>query len=1055
VVAFATQWGAIAALIGRRPLANAAQSVHKFGVNLTAVLLASAAAAQQPAPTPDTPFLDDSPDIQIDAAGQEEVKDISDAIQEEAPEPTTVDAGGKKEGRSKVRSADAIPINVTTSRTEDLINSLPFAFAAQGANVNLGATGTANVNLSGLGPQRTLVAINGRRLHPGDPRDPVPDLNFVPRIMIKRFDYLTGGASSVYGSDAVAGVVNFIMDTNFQGLRIDLQGSTLVHNNSAKNGVLDANAALGSRPPHGVSVNGGVQDIAAEFGVLFDDKRGSITAYATYHKQDAVLRASRDYSFCPLAARAAPSRDFDCNGSTISAPGTFVTNVGTFQVQGDEFVPGVTQFNAAPYDFLQRPDERYTFGGFAEYQVTRGAKAYLEAMFMNDRTHSQIAPSGDFFNTTSINCDNPLLSTQQVNTICVPNNTFVDGLGVTRAIAEVGRRNVEGGAREDHLEHNSWRLVGGIRGEVLKGVWYDAYYQFGTTRLSQAYLNDFSATRLARALDVVANPAIGGVTGVAVDTPVCRAALPGSGPGGGALDANCVPYNIFQAGGVAAAALNYLQIPLLARGHVSETVADANVTLDGTKYGLRTPWSDRGVGINVGGEYRKESLDFQSDNAFQTGDGVGQDGPVLPARGDYDVREAFAEVQVPIVSQSFVKEFTLSASYRYSDFKVANRHSNADSYRLSAELAPIDDIRFRTNYNRAIRAANVVELFTSQRVALGGAVDPCAGPAVAGLVNGLTAAQCASTGVTAGQFGNIAPNPASQYNALSGGNTHLLPEKADTFTAGVVLQPRWIPGLALAIDYFDLKVRNAIGSIGFETIMNQCLSSGDPFFCSKIHRAPGSGSMWMSQQGFADTTKTNVGGVRTKGVDFNGSYSRSIGRIGTLNVSYVSTILSKLEVETVNGGSANQDGKFDCAGLYGNGCGAFLTGAPSPKYRHRLRIAFALPIGIGISSQWRYFSSVKNDGTERDCDLNPTPTCTGNVAPANRTIRAQSYFDLALIARIADRYNFRLGANNILDKQPPIVGTEVAKAPFGNGNTFPQLYDALGRYVFAGLTIDF
>src|SRR6185369_11980574 len=181
-------------------------------------------------------------------------------------------------------------------------------------------------------------------------------------------------------------------------------------------------------------------------------------------------------------------------------------------------------------------------------------------------------PSGDFFNTATINCDNPLLSTQQFNTICVPNNTFVDGNGVTQAIAYVGRRNVEGGGRSDHLERSSYRIVAGVKGDILRGVSYDAYYQFGTTRFSQAFQNDFSVIRLSRALDVVANPAVGGVVGVAAGTPVCRSALPGTGVGGGALDPNCVPYNIFTLGGVTPAALAYLQVPLLSRGNVNETI---------------------------------------------------------------------------------------------------------------------------------------------------------------------------------------------------------------------------------------------------------------------------------------------------------------------------------------------------------------------------------------------------------------------------------------------------------------------------------------------------
>src|SRR4051812_20456947 len=215
-----------------------------------------------------------------------------------------------------------------TTRTEDLINSLPQSFAAQGSNVSNGSTGTASVNLRGLGSQRTLVLVNGRRLQPGDPRQgSVADINFIPSSLIKRVDVLTGGASSVYGADAVSGVVNFIMDTNFTGLRIDAQASTFMHNNNAGSNILNADVARGFRPPHGLSVNGGAQDISAAFGTNFADGRGHIMAYATYRHQDSVYEATRDYSFCSLAARTAaqgglgsgtPPRDFNCGGSATS-----------------------------------------------------------------------------------------------------------------------------------------------------------------------------------------------------------------------------------------------------------------------------------------------------------------------------------------------------------------------------------------------------------------------------------------------------------------------------------------------------------------------------------------------------------------------------------------------------------------------------------------------------------------------------------------------------------------------------------------------------------------
>ena len=542
-----------------------------------------------------------------------------------------------------VLSAQEVKLQGTT-RTEDLINSLPQAFAAQGSNVSNGATGTATVNLRGLGANRTLVLINGRRMQPGDPTagGNVPDINFIPSTMIKRVDVLTGGASSVYGADAVAGVVNFIMDTNYRGLRLDGQASTFMHDNRTGSAILGANEEKGFFPPHGLSTNGGSQDISGAFGAGFDDNRGSVVAYATYRKQSSVLEASRDYSFCNLSANPAyisAGQSWYCGGSSTSAEGRIrlftpngVTRLFNGHVSGNQFVSGVPLFNFAPYNYFQRPDERYTFGTFAEYEISPGAKPYLEAMFMHDHTDAQIAPSGNFNNTSYLNCDNPLLSAQELATICVPGQTFTNpalvnpntGLPSPLANVLIGRRNVEGGGRDDDLEHTDYRIVAGIKGDLLRGLSYDAYYQFGTSRRAETYFNDFSVTRLQRSIDVIANPATGGVAGVPTGTPVCRSALPGGG------DPNCVPWDIFTTGNVSQAALNYLQTPGFQRGNVNETIADANMTFEGGEYGLQTPWADRGVGINVGAEYRKELLNFNTDIEFQTGDLAGQGGPTLP-----------------------------------------------------------------------------------------------------------------------------------------------------------------------------------------------------------------------------------------------------------------------------------------------------------------------------------------------------------------------------------------------------------------------------------------
>ena len=226
-----------------------------------------------------------------------------------------------------------------TSRTEDLINSLPQSFAAQGSNISNGASGTATINLRGLGSKRNLVLVNGRRLQPGDTGNPVADTNFIPTQLIKRVDVLTGGASSVYGADAVAGVVNFIMDNTFTGVRIDAQASTFMHDNRAGSDIIDANSARGFRPPHGLSVNGGAADVAAVMGAAFDDGRGHAQVYATYRRQNAVLESSRDYAFCALSGRtktqiAANGLKYTCGGSQTSAVGTFFTSNNTYFVEG-------------------------------------------------------------------------------------------------------------------------------------------------------------------------------------------------------------------------------------------------------------------------------------------------------------------------------------------------------------------------------------------------------------------------------------------------------------------------------------------------------------------------------------------------------------------------------------------------------------------------------------------------------------------------------------------------------------------------------------------------
>jgi iron complex outermembrane recepter protein len=951
------------------------------------------------------------------------------------------------ESASPITVVNSQEVRLTgTTRAEDLINSLPQVFAGQSSTVSNGASGTATVNLRGLGSERNLVLINGRRLVPGDPTSAAADINMIPAAMVDRVDVLTGGASSVYGADAVTGVVNFIMDTDFEGFRVDSQYSFYQHDNRVRGSVVAALNARNFGFPTGSVADGGTWDTTVAFGSSFDDGRGHVTAYAGYRHIDAVLQGRRDYSSCNLGARgtltpgAGGVTEFTCGGSATSANGTFIAFTGT---PGDDFtstffqlgpnrtlIPGFTPYNFGPLNYYQRPDERYTAGLFANYEVTEGIRPYLEFMFMDDRTVAQIAPSGNFGNTFSINCDNPLLSAQERSILCAPNNllsdasgsvvgqtgdpplAFIDpltGLPYFRGFAQILRRNVEGGGRRDDLQHTEYRVVGGVRGDI-DPVWsYDAYYQYGRTNFSETYTNDFSVTRLTRALDVITGP--GGV-------PICRSAQPGG------EDPNCVPYDIFG-GGVSAAAINYLQTPGFQRGLNHESVASASVTGNLGNYGLQFPWAEEGIGLAAGVEYRKESLEFFSDIEFQTGDLAGQGAATLPVSGSFDVREAFAEVRIPIVSESFLHEFTITGGYRYSDYQNSSGGGfSTDTYKIEAQLAPVRDITFRGGYNRAVRAPTVQDLFAPNRVVLDGSTDPCAGhPITAG------EAGCLAQGLHVGQV--VAPNPASQYNGFIGGNPDLLPEVADTWTVGVVLQPRWIPRFALSVDWFDIQLDQAITGIGADTIIANCVASADPFFCSLIHRDQ-FGSLWRSSNGFIVDTTQNIGGLSTRGIDVNASYGMSIGTFGSLGFNFVGTWLDEL----ITDAGVGADPITECAGLYGNICGT-----PNPEWRHQLRLSWTAPGGIGASLRWRYFSAVDIDGSAPQ--------------PALARIDAQNYFDLALTFRVGDHYSFRLGANNILDREPPLTGSQACPAGICNGNAFSQVYDALGRYIYAGVTLDF
>ena len=925
-------------------------------------------------------------------------------------EPQRVEVTGSRIATANLESIS--PVTVVNAKdiklegvrsVESLLNNLPQVFADQGGSVSNGSTGTATVNLRNFGADRTLVLVNGRRLPAGSPRNPAADLNQIPVGLVKRVEVLTGGAGAIYGSDAVAGVVNFIMDDNFQGVQID---SNYQFYNHQQNGGPAADAATrrNFQLPGDKSADAKVKDISLTMGGNFADGRGNAVVFLGYKKEDPLLQSERDFTACSLGG-STTGDTFNCGGSGTSFPGRFLVGTRSFTVADANggvrpYIGANDAYNFGPLNYFRRPSERYTFSSFTHYDINDKTRVYGEASFHDDSTVAQIAPSGlfglDASGANAITFENPLLSNAWRQTL---------GLNAPGDTADlvIFRRNVEGGGRRDDLNHTSYRGVVGVKGDV--GNWkYDVFAQVGKVRYAETYFNDFSVARSARALDVV--PGANGA-------PVCRSTLNG-------IDPNCVPYNIWSLGGITKEALTYLQTPGFQRGSTSQTVQGVNLSTDLGEYGLKLPTSTEGIGLALGWEHRTEKLSLDNDAAFESGDLAGQGGPTKNVSGQFSVRDYYAETRIPILQkQPFADQLNVTASYRKSDYSTGQKTS---SYGAGIEWAPIKEAKFRFSYQRAARAANVVELYTPAGLGLYDmSSDPCAGETPTASL-----AQCARTGVTAAQYGNIVDSPAQQYNQITGGNTNLAPEESDSYTLGLVLTPT--RNTSVTIDAFDMKVKGIIGGLPATTSLESCLATGDPTFCSLITRDR-LGTLWALETAQIVAVNQNLGMASTKGIDLGANWNTKLGAWGSLNLSLMGTYLKEFKQQDFPG-----SGEYDCAGLHGTTCGV-----PLPKWRHKLRASWGTPWnGVELGATWRYVRGVDLD-TESE--------------PADASLGARNYLDLVGSWQINRNFTLRAGMNNALDKDPPLSG--VVAAVYGNGNTYPQVYDAMGRHIFLNLTAKF
>ncbi|MEP7154379.1 MAG: TonB-dependent receptor [Betaproteobacteria bacterium] len=926
------------------------------------------------------------------------------------------------EGASPVTVIDAASIKIDGVRSvENLLNNLPQVFADQGGSISNGSSGTATVNLRGLGPTRTLVLVNGRRVPGGSPRagtaSAAADLNQIPAPLIKRVEILTGGAGAVYGSDAVAGVVNFIMNNKFEGVQVEFNQSFYNHQqqNPGNVGTIISGRATDNPAqfvvPPDKSSDGRIYDANILMGSNFANGRGNATVFFSYKKEDALLQSERDFSACSLGSDAT---GFNCGGSSTAFPGrVLVLSTGASRTVANAagntraFSATTDQYNFAPTNFYQRPSERYGFNASANYDLNDKMNFYTEFSFHDDHTVAQVAPSGLFFGgaTFTLNFENPLLSPDWKRDLGLVNP------GDTSQVF-IGRRNVEGGARQDDIRHSSFRTVLGMKGELDK-IWsYDVFMQTAKVIYQNNFKNEFSFSRAALALDAVVGPN---------GTAVCRSAVNGTDP-------NCVPYNFWSLGGVTPAALGYIQIPGFQSGTTEQTIAGGSLSADLGSYGLKLPSAKNGIGVAFGVEQRTEKLQLDTDVAFTTGDLAGQGGPIIGVQGKYTVKDIFAEVRAPLVEGApFAHLLSVNGSVRHSDYSI---NQKTDSYGFGIEWAPVQAVRARGSFQRAARAANVHELFDVQANALFTASsDPCAGA-----VPTATLTQCQRTGVTAAQYGKILDSPAGQYNVLTGGNPNLRPEKSDSYTVGLVFEP--MRNMSATIDAFDIRLKDVISTLPPNIVLQKCLSSGQ--FCDLITRDI-IGSIWAQPSGRIVATNVNIATVRTSGIDLGFNYLHKLQGYGSVGVNINGTLVTKAENEPIPGG-----GTYDCKGLHGPTCGV-----PTPKWRSKVRGTWTTPWNFDVALTWRHIDEVANEGTSSNPLLNAT------LNEIDKKMASREYFDFAASWAITKQLTLRGGVNNLLDKDPPIVNNGTLAGVFGNGNTYPQVYDTLGRRVFLNATYVF
>lgn len=923
-------------------------------------------------------------------------------------------------------TADQIELKQNNT-AEEILREIPGIVPSIGSAVNNGNGGASFVNLRGLGSNRNLVLIDGNRLVPAELNGRF-DLNNIPLALIDRVDVLTGGASTTYGADAISGVVNFVTKSDFSGLEANI-----------------ANQITEEGDGHYVRAD-------LTLGANFDDGRGNVVFSVGYQQSDPVYQGDR-----PFSAFSIDSFTGANGGSGTSTPSRF-TNVNTTgadsittgcgqagqpacnTVQGNRQVTAAgggfrptsafDAYNFNPFNIFQTPFERFNMYGAGRYEVSDAVEVYTRGIFSKNTVSTIIAPSGAFGISVVVPLSNPYLTATQRNAFCAFDTN--PGVGYTPRFTQaqcdaaatatdpndpnyrtvttaLSRRATELGPRISDFVTTFFDYRIGARGGITDSIDWDISGGYGESENIQTQQGYWLNSRVRQAL-------------LATNTNTCLTDTNG-----------CVPLNVFGPDGSITAAQNAF---LTANSQVATktTLSQVKGTISGD-VGFAAPWATDSVAFAIGGEYRKYGASQESDLLSQSGDLGGAGGAAPNIRGGYDVYEAYGEVILPLVQDKpFFQDLTVSAGIRYSDYSVDGGSGyNTTTWKAEGSWAPVDGIKIRGNYSRAVRAPNIAELFAPVNTTLTNLdSDPCAGTAPT--TNANLAAVCIAQGASAAQLGSIINDPAGQVNSTGGGNLALGPEKSNSWGVGVAIQPSGVPGLSLTVDYYNIKITGAITNPTPDDVISACFdnitaaSATNPA-CTTIRRDPATGALFgeAAVVGGLPQTLSNLGRLATDGIDVQLNFQKDVGFANwalTATGNWTNSSTFQATPTSVN---------RECVGLYSVNCASI-----QPEFSWSVRNTLSFK-SFDLSLLWRYIDGVKyEDGDAFVGTLN------GKNVDFN-TIPAEHYFDLTGRFHASDEVTLTVAVQNLLDNQPKVVGNTIGSTSYNSGNVYPSTYDALGR----------